>query len=190
MVQHHTFYYQKFYLTATKTNAMQLNFFLTLLIASAVPLFVGFVWYHPRVFGNAWMKSASLNEESLKQGPNMFLIFGLTYLLGFFISFLLSGIVIHQMGFYSMLQNHFKEPETMQLFTDVMAKYGNDFRTFNHGALHGGITGVALALPVLAVNALFERKGFSYIAINAGFWIVSMIIMGGIICQWANLATI
>lgn len=107
---------------------MQINFFLTLLIASAVPLFVGFVWYHPRVFGNAWMKSASLNEESLKQGPNMFLIFGLTYLLGFFISFLLSGIVIHQMGFYSMLQNHFKEPETMQLFTDVMAKYGNDFR--------------------------------------------------------------
>jgi len=40
-------------------------------------------------------------------------------------------------------------------------------------------------LPVMGVNALFERKGFKYIAINVGFWTVSLALMGGIICQWA-----
>ena len=33
-------------------------------------------------------------------------------------------------------------------------------------------------------NALFERKGFRYIAVNAGYWILTLMIMGGIICQF------
>jgi hypothetical protein len=32
---------------------------------------------------------------------------------------------------------------------------------------------------------LFERKGFRYIAINGGYWIISMALMGGIICAFS-----
>ncbi len=71
------------------------------------------------------------------------------------------------MGFFAMLQNHFKEEATLKLFADTLAIYGNDFRTFKHGMLHGTIAGIGLALPVIAVNALFERRSFKYIAINA-----------------------
>jgi hypothetical protein len=39
-------------------------------------------------------------------------------------------------------------------------------------------------LPILATNALFERKGFKYIAINAAYWIITLAVMGGIICQF------
>ena len=166
---------------------MQLNFFLCAAIAAVIPLLVGFVWYNQKVFGNAWMNATGKTREELRDGFNPFLVFGLTYVFGFMISFVLSGIVIHQMGFFSMLQNHFKEPETLKVFGDVMATYGNDFRTFKHGALHGGITGVFLALPFLAVMALFERKSFKYIAINAGYWIVTLILMGGFLCQFVDL---
>ena len=71
--------------------------------------------------------------------------------------------------------------EINNYYLDFMAKYGNEFRTFKHGALHGLIGGIITALPVIAVNGLFEQKGFKYIMINAGFWICCMILMGGII---------
>jgi hypothetical protein len=31
---------------------------------------------------------------------------------------------------------------------------------------------------------MFEKKSVKYVAINAGYWIVTLAIMGGIICQW------
>ncbi|HRN41812.1 MAG TPA: DUF1761 family protein [Vicingus sp.] len=32
---------------------------------------------------------------------------------------------------------------------------------------------------------MFERKGFKYIAINSGYWIITLGLMGGVICQFA-----
>jgi Protein of unknown function (DUF1761) len=66
-----------------------------------------------------------------------------------------------------------------------MAAYGNEFRSFKHGALHGTIAGFMVALPIIGTGAMFEKKGFKYIAINAGYWIVTMALMGGVICAFA-----
>lgn len=157
-------------------------------LAALVPMVIGFVWYGPKTFGNAWMKAAGVTEESLK-GGNMVLIFGLSYLFSFFLASAISGMVIHQNHVFSTLANEtgFGEEGTaiMTYFNDFMAKYGNNFRTFKHGTFHGFISGVTIALPIIAVNALFERKGGKYIAINAGFWVVCMTLMGGIICQFS-----
>ncbi|MDB5228150.1 MAG: hypothetical protein JWN78_2343 [Bacteroidota bacterium] len=166
---------------------MQLNFMLTLAISALVPLVFGFIWYHPKVFGTAWLSAGKFDAVKMKEGFNMPLVFILTYIFGFFISFVLSGIVIHQMGFFSMLQNHMKEAACQADFGNMMGKYGNDFRTFKHGMLHGGITGIGIALPVTAICGMFERKTAKHIAINAGFWFFTLMIMGGIICQFADL---
>ena len=66
-----------------------------------------------------------------------------------------------------------------------MDKYGNNFRTFKHGFVHGILAGIFLALPLIAVNALFEKKGVAYIAINAGFWTINLALMGGVICAFS-----
>lgn len=168
---------------------MQLNFFACAAIAALIPLLVGFIWYHPKVFGNTWMNLIGLDEAKAKEGFNPALVFGLCYVFAFLISFPLSGIVIHQMGFWSMLQNHFKEPAIQKLFNDVMSTstLATDFRTFKHGALHGAITGIGIALPVIATSALFERRGFKYIAIAAGYWILVLLLMGGFLCQFVDL---
>jgi hypothetical protein len=65
-----------------------------------------------------------------------------------------------------------------------MGKYGDNFRTFKHGAFHGAINGLFVAVPILGVNALFEQKSFKYIAVNGLYWIITLSLMGGVICGW------
>lgn len=156
-------------------------------VAAIIPLLVGFIWYHPKVFANAWMKSIGATSEDLKKGPNMVLVFLLTYILSFFIAFLLQNMVIHQAGLRSIIGT----PEAFDpaakieiIFNGQNLDYLKNFRTFKHGVFHGILSGLLFVTPILAINALFERKGFKYIAINGGYWILSMALMGGIICAW------
>jgi len=166
---------------------MKMNF-IAILVAAIVPLIMGFIWYNPKTLGNAWAKAAGVDEEKMK-GANMPLIFGLTFVFSFFIAVVMNFVTIHQWGAWSSMAT---DPQAMadpnspvgMYFADFMSKYGNNFRTFKHGVLHGTTSGFMLALPIIAINALFERKGFKYIAINAGFWIICMAIMGGIVCAW------
>lgn len=166
---------------------MEVNFLIAAL-AALVPLVMGFIWYSPMLFHKAWMKENNFTEESLK-GGNMPLIFGLTFVFSFLIAITLHMFTIHQWGMFSSLMGEpgFVEGtgEAMTYFQGFMETYGGRFRTFGHGALHGAMTGVFLVLPVIATNALFERKSFKYIAINVGYWIVSLAIMGGIVCKFA-----
>ena len=156
-------------------------------VAALIPLAVGFVWYNPKVFGSAWMKAAGVTEEQV-QGGNMALIFGLAYLFALFIALTLGGMTIHQTNVFALL---FSEPgfaeagtEANTYFNDFMSKYGGKHRSFGHGALHGALAAFLFAMPVIATNALFERKGFKYIAINAGYWIAAVTLMGGVICAY------
>ena len=45
---------------------MEMNY-LAMAVAALTTLVVGFVWYHPKVFGTAWMHAAGLTEEELKK---------------------------------------------------------------------------------------------------------------------------
>ena len=38
-----------------------------IIVASIIPLLIGFIYYHPKAFGNAWMKTTGLTEELLKK---------------------------------------------------------------------------------------------------------------------------
>lgn len=159
---------------------MEINF-LALLAAAASALVIGAIWYNPKVFGTAWMKAADMTEEKM-QGANMAKIFILAFIFAFLLAFALQFLTIHQTGALGMVGG---DPSLAKpSFEAFMADYGTAFRTFKHGALHGTIAGIFIALPILGTNALFERKGAKYIFINAGYWIVTMAIMGGIVCGW------
>jgi hypothetical protein len=166
---------------------MQLNWTI-LLLATIIPMIIGFIWYHPSVFGTIWMRASSVTPESAK-GANMALIFGLSFFFAFLIAFTMQFVVIHQFHVYSILVN---EPGLDDPTSEVgiylkgfMDKYGNNFRTFRHGVIHGVVIGIFFALPITATNALFERKGGKYIFVNAGYWIISLALMGGVICAFA-----
>ncbi|TMM30569.1 DUF1761 domain-containing protein [Polaribacter aestuariivivens] len=164
---------------------MEMNFYIFFL-AALVPMIVGFIWYGP-LFGNAWMQQMGFTKESL-EGTNMVKTLIISYILSVLIAFALMPMVIHQMGVYSTLAGDpgFNEQtgEAYSYFENFVATYSDRFRTFKHGAFHGVLFGVFLIMPILGIQALFEKKSFKYIAINAGYWIATLAIMGGIICQW------
>lgn len=167
---------------------MQINFYLVAACA-LIPLFVGFIWYNPKVFGNAWMQATGMTPEKAKSS-NMLLLFGMALFFGILISFAMMVWVIHQNHVYSIFadqQEAMKDPNSAlyMYVNDFMSKYGHKFRTFKHGAFHGIIGGLFIALPIIGMNALFEQKSAKYIAIHTGFWTVCMALIGGVICQWA-----
>jgi hypothetical protein len=134
------------------------------------------------------MKVAQVTEESMKNS-NMLKIFGLTYLLSFFLSFSLQYLTIHQLSLWAIVagQPDYMNPssEAGQMVTAFLEKYGNEFRSFKHGLLHGVISAISIALPILGIVALFERKTAKYIFIHLGYWAITLGIMGGIICAYA-----
>lgn len=161
---------------------------IAVLVAALVPMIIGFIWYNPKVFGKAWMEATGMTEEKGKQSK-MAVVFGLSLLFSFMLAFSMQFMVVHQYhiesAFYDY-QQQIKDISTSEgsLFKSVMDLVGNGHRTFGHGALHGTISGVFVALPIVGTGALFEQKGAKYIFIQAGYWIVSMALMGGIISVW------
>jgi hypothetical protein len=159
---------------------MEINF-LALLVAALSTLVVGFIWYNPKVFGTIWMKESGMTEEKMK-GGNMFKTLLISFLYAFLIGFILQMLVIHQFGALGMVGG---DPTIAKpSYAEFIADYGNAFRSFKHGALHGFMTGLFLALPLIGTNALYERRSFKYTLVTGGFWIVCCMIMGGIICAW------
>ena len=137
---------------------------LALVVASLSTLVVGFVWYHPKVFGTIWMKEIGMTEEKAKNS-NMALVFGLSVVLAFLVSFFIMMLVF--------------------LGGDPEHPHGVEpFMTFKHGALHGTMLGLFVILPVIVTNGLFEQRSFKYMMIVTGYWVVSFGIMGGIINGW------
>lgn len=166
---------------------MHFNFY-AILVAALVPMVMGFIWYNPKLMGNAWMRECGLNEEKLKTA-NMAVIFGLSFLFSLMLAFIMQMLVIHQFHLGSIFANHteeMKDPNSAirVLLKNIMDNYGSEFRTFKHGAFHGFLSALFIVLPVMATNAMFERKSWKYIWINWGYWAISFMIMGGIISAW------
>lgn len=157
-------------------------------LTALIPLAVGFVWYNPKVFGNAWMQAAGLTEDKIK-GANMAATFGFAFLFSLMLAFFMQLLVIHQFHVVALLTTQpdsaDANSQASQMLKKFMELFGTSYRTFKHGAFHGTISGLFLGLPIIGTNALFERKSFKYIAVNVGYWMLSMALMGGVICAFA-----
>ena len=119
---------------------------------------LGFVWYHPKVFGGAWMKSLGFTEDSLKQG-NMGLIMGLSVLCSLVLSWRMNDYSSHT------------EPGMSQ---------------FVHGFFHGAYSMGLPAALVLISNGLFQRNTMTNLIINALYWIVALGLMGSFLYSVAT----
>lgn len=94
-------------------------------------MFMGFIYYHPKVFGKVWMDS-SIKRRGSEEGK-----YGCHH--GYIPGDVCSPILF-------MLVN-----------VDGPGQEG-EFDTFKHGVFHGVLVGFMVAMPVLVTNGLFERK--------------------------------
>ncbi|MFK7808354.1 MAG: DUF1761 domain-containing protein [Saprospiraceae bacterium] len=126
---------------------------LHILGAAATTMVIGAIWYHPKVFGTAWMKSIGKTEADLAKG-NMALMYGVGYLLSCFISYRIYQYAGH--------------PD-------------ENLGPALHGAFHGAWSAGAIAVAVLTLNTIYEHRSITNVLINAGYWLLSLAVMGAIL---------
>ena len=137
---------------------------LSMVIATIIPMVVGFIYYNPKVFGNAWMKSLGITEEDIKK-QNMAKTYGIAIIMSFLLAFFLIN------------------------FNNSPGQEG-EFDSFKHGAFHGLFLTVVMAMPILMTNGLFELKSLKNIFINIGYWLITLVLMGGVLDamnHWPNV---
>jgi hypothetical protein len=121
------------------------------MIAAAVAGFaVGGIWYGP-LFGKAWMAARGIAKEDTA-GMNMPLIFGSTFLLNLFSAFMLDH-----------LYNSYDAPVGL-----------------HHSLVIAAIIAIGFIIPAMGVNYLFSRLSRGLFLIDAGYWLVVYLAMGGI----------
>ena len=134
------------------------------------------------------MVAAARTGEKAK-GANMVKVFGFSILFSVMLASMMPTVVIHQFHFPSFLMNQpgfgEKDSEVTKFMEDTLTKYGHEFRSFKHGALHGFLMSIFVALPLIGTGSLFERRSAKYNLIAWGYWAICLTLMGGIICQFA-----
>lgn len=157
---------------------MQPNF-LALAAAALIPLLVGLIWYSPLIAGRI------VSASNLTDGPRTPTRNALRILLFLLLGVVLVGamipVTIHQSHLYSLLAD-LPKPEQESISADLMAKYGSAFRTFKHGAFHGTLTAIFMALPILGISAMAERKRGKVVLAHLGYWIITLALVGGVVC--------
>lgn len=157
-----------------------MNFY-SIFAAAFASLLIGFVYYNPKVLGNIWMRKSKIPFEPNNK-PNMIKMLSLHFICAFFIAFMLQFLIIHQTGAMGMIGGD--PSKALPSYITFMNDYGTAFRTFKHGALHGTMVGVLLIVPLFGITALYEGRGFKYVMVASGYWVISCAVMGAIICGW------
>ncbi|MEL6866240.1 MAG: DUF1761 domain-containing protein, partial [Bacteroidota bacterium] len=120
---------------------------LSMALATLMPITIGSLYYHKAVFGNAWMGSIGRSEQAPTQGSRL-LMLGLCLVLSFFLSFFLLN------------------------FNNDGINQEGDFDTFQHGAWHGMFVAITVAMPILFINGYFAQTTWKNRLINLLYWII------------------
>ena len=118
---------------------------------------VGFVYYSPMVLGKPWMKLMGMSEGDMKQkGPEMAKLYGTSFVLAIVTSYVLFHIMVLSSNFFQY------SPVVTGLATAFWAWLG-------------------FVMPVQATDVLFGKGKFNLFAINTGYQLVSLLVMGVVI---------
>ncbi len=163
-----------------------LNWFM-LPVAAFVPLIIGFIYYHPKVFGT---RLANLTDKPIDQilgnrTPGRLI---LIYVFSLFWAYLLTFASVHQSAIFQLF---FMDPsladanhEYNQFISEFMSKYGDRHRSFSHGVIHGAENGLVWGIGFLGITTILQGKPLKPMWIHLGFGIICCALMGGLICEF------
>lgn len=147
---------------------MQLDLnYLAILVSGISAVVLGFLWYGP-LFGKAWMKTVGVTSEqaaAVRNDPakmqSMYRGYAITALGGLIMAFVLAHLLAFATAYYADLS-----ALTVGLWVAVMAWAG-------------------LIVPMSLNAVLWEGKGRMYWFINAGYYLVTLLVMSVILSLWA-----
>ncbi|MCR4325885.1 MAG: DUF1761 domain-containing protein [Patescibacteria group bacterium] len=126
----------------------QVEFF-PILIAGVVSALIGWVWYHPKVFGAAWMRMSNITPEMAERGKQRM---PMTALLGV----LASMAVAYVMNYFGIAWGVWDWVGAVEL---------------------GFWCWAGFVAPTMLGSVLWDYKPVKLYIINAGYWLVSFVAM-------------
>ncbi|MCW0482539.1 DUF1761 domain-containing protein [Gaoshiqia sediminis] len=128
--------------------------FWAILVAALSTFVIGSLWYSPVMFGNRWMLLNGFNEKTINMGS-------LPLPVVFGSSFLMAVLAAFALA----------------LFLGTSANLGM-------GVFAGFVISVCWISTARINTVLYEKRSFSLFLINAGYDLVSYVLMGAIIGMW------
>lgn len=129
--------------------------FWAVLVSAFLAFGIGSLWYGP-LFGKSWQKEVGIEPGDVDK-VNMFKVFG--------ISFVLMLIMAFGMAFL------FHRVEDAKV-------------TWLVGLTHGLYVGIAFVVTSMGVNYQYEGKSLKLWAINSGYQVLFLMLMGTILGAW------
>jgi hypothetical protein len=123
--------------------------FLPILAAGIASVLVGWIWFHPKVFGSAWMRMSNVTPEMAERGKKRMAL----------------------MAFFGLLAS--------MLIAYVMNYFGIAWGVYDWvGAIELGFwCWIGFAAPVMLGMVLWEQKPFKLYLIVSLNWLVSFVVM-------------
>jgi hypothetical protein len=129
---------------------------LAVLVAGIANMAIGFAWYSPLLFGNQWMKLMGLTKLSMKAAQKkMGPMYGLSFIATLVTGYVLS-ILVNSVGALTLV-------EGLQL---------------------SALVWLGFTTTVQLTDLIFGGKSFKLYAINTGYQLVSLLVMGAIVTVW------
>lgn len=131
------------------TPSMVVTSFWPVFAAGVASGLLGWIWYHPKVFGNAWMRMINMTPEMAERGKKRMPLMGVI------------GVI------------------AAMLVAWVMSYVGLLLGVYDwFGALELGFwCWLGFVAPIMLGTVLWEQRSFKLYLINAGYWLVALIVM-------------
>jgi hypothetical protein len=125
-----------------------------ILVSAVIQWLLGAVWYSPALFAKPWMKMVNIPTGSDK---NKSMIVGM--ISSFVASLVLSFVLAHA------------------ILWSGAARFGG-------GAFVGFIEWLGFIAAPNFAQGIYEGRPFKLFAINTGYWLVGLLIAGGLLAVW------
>lgn len=119
-----------------------------ILAAGIANLIIGFIWYNPSVFGSMWMQLTNLSPAQVEAGKRRMPMMAV-------VAILVAVIMAYVMAHFGIAWGVFDVIGAIELAFWIWVGF--------------------IVPPTLGV-VLWEGKSFKLFAINAGYWLVSMVV--------------
>lgn len=134
---------------------MDVNY-VAVLAAGVLAMVIGYLWYSPMLFGNSWMKLVGLTKEKIESQKNQM---PKTYSLMFVSALVMAYVLSYFIAFAG----------------------GTDIVT---GAIGGFWAWLGFVATSMLSGALFTNKPMKLYVIDAGYYLVLLVVMGSLLASW------
>ena len=128
--------------------------YLAILVSGLLLWFLGAIWYSPVVFAKPWMEILGIKKGESKQSG---LILGMV---ASFIGHVVLSFILAHIIFWANATG------------------------FANGCVLGVLVWIGFIAAPNLPQGIYERRPFKLFAINSGYWLVGLFIVGGLLAAW------